>query len=86
MSLTTKIAFGAALILGTSISALAAGDGDDGGFRELSNGGAVTQGVNPADHRSLSGSSTSEPRNIEQERQATEPRERSTSEPERERR
>lgn len=79
MSLKMKIAFASALILGTSLSALAAGDGDDGGFRELGNGAPVTQGVNPADHRSLSGSSTSE-----QQREATEPHERSTKEPERE--
>lgn len=51
----TKIALAAALTIGTACAALAANenDGDTGGYRLLGPGGVVTDGVNPAYHRSL---------------------------------
>jgi hypothetical protein len=52
----TKIALAAALVIGTAGAALASennGGNETGGYRELGPGGAVTDGVNPAFHRSL---------------------------------
>jgi hypothetical protein len=51
----TKIALAAALTIGAAGAALAANenDGDTGGYRLLGPGGVVTDGVNPAYHRSL---------------------------------
>jgi len=52
----TKIALAAALAIGTAGAAVASPDSDSsGGFRELGPGGFVTDGVNPAYHRSLRG-------------------------------
>ena len=56
----TKIALAALLILGGAGSAALAasendGGNDTGGYRELGPGGVVTDGVNPAYHRSLRG-------------------------------
>jgi hypothetical protein len=51
----TKIALAAALAIGTAGAALASNenDGETGGYRLLGPGGVVTDGVNPAYHRSL---------------------------------
>ena len=50
----TKIALAAALTVGTAFAALAANENDTtGGYRELGDGGVVTDGVNPVFHRSL---------------------------------
>jgi len=55
----TKIALVAALTLGAASVVMAAPDTDpNGGYRELGPGGTVTDGVNPAYHRSLHGKST----------------------------
>ncbi|HEY6259502.1 MAG TPA: hypothetical protein VIY51_27295 [Xanthobacteraceae bacterium] len=53
----TKMILAAALTLGLASVALASGDTDHegGGFRSLSNGAFVTDGVNPVYHRSLRG-------------------------------
>ncbi len=51
----TTIALAAAAIIGVSSMALAADEDQHGGFRELSNGATVTQGINPVDHPSLTG-------------------------------
>jgi len=53
----TKIVLAAALTFGAASVALASGDTDHegGGFRSLANGSVVTDGVNPAYHRSLKG-------------------------------
>jgi hypothetical protein len=56
----TKIALATLIMLGgIGSSALAAsendGGNDTGGYRELGPGGVVTDGVNPAYHRSLRG-------------------------------
>ena len=59
-----------ALALGTAPLALAADHEDQGGgFRELGSGAIITEGVNPADHRSLRDSESSEAREI-REREA----------------
>jgi hypothetical protein len=54
-TMLTKIALAAALAIGTAGAALASNenDGDTGGYRLLGPGGVVTDGVNPAYHRSL---------------------------------
>ncbi len=51
----TKTIVAAALTFGLVTVAQASGDTDheDGGFRTLANGNYVTDGVNPAYHRSL---------------------------------
>jgi hypothetical protein len=51
----TKIALATALALATAGAAMASSDndGDTGGYRLLGPGGVVTDGVNPAYHRSL---------------------------------
>jgi hypothetical protein len=53
----TKIVLAAALVIGTAGAALASNENDGGnetgGYRELGPGGVVTDGVNPAFHRSL---------------------------------
>jgi hypothetical protein len=50
----TKIALATALTIGAASVALAANENDTtGGYRELGAGGVVTDGVNPAFHRSL---------------------------------
>jgi hypothetical protein len=58
----TKIALAAILVLGAGSLAQAANENDGGnetgGFRELGPGGAVTDGVNPAYHRSLRGTAS----------------------------
>src|SRR5262249_22691464 len=53
----TKIVLAAALTFGAASVALASGETDHegGGFRSLANGSFVTDGVNPAYHRSLQG-------------------------------
>ena len=54
-----KIALAAALSVATFGAALASNENDGGnetgGYRELGPGGVVTDGVNPAYHRSLRG-------------------------------
>jgi hypothetical protein len=54
-TMLTKLALAAALAIGTAGAALASNenDGDTGGYRLLGPGGVVTDGVNPAYHRSL---------------------------------
>jgi hypothetical protein len=49
------ITVAAVVVLGAASAALAADNEQHGGFRELGAGGAVTDGVNPVDHPSLSG-------------------------------
>lgn len=57
----------AGLVLGAVAPALAADHEDqDGGFRELSTGATITDGVNPADHRSLRGAESAEDRAVEE--------------------
>jgi hypothetical protein len=54
----TKIALAAIIMLGAGSLAQASdndGGNDTGGYRELGPGGVVTDGVNPAFHRSLRG-------------------------------
>jgi hypothetical protein len=51
----TGMALAAALIVGAASAALAADEKESGGFRQLGSGGTVTDGVNPADHPSISG-------------------------------
>ena len=54
MLIKTKIAVSAAILLGAAPLAVAAErDDQGGGFRELGSGAVVTEGVNPAYHRSL---------------------------------
>jgi hypothetical protein len=55
MKMFIKIAIATtALVLGTALLALAADhEEQSGGFRELGSGAIITEGVNPADHRSL---------------------------------
>jgi hypothetical protein len=53
-TMLTKIALAAAIAIGTAGAALASNENDEtGGYRLLGPGGAVTDGVNPAYHRSL---------------------------------
>jgi hypothetical protein len=56
----TKIALVTALTLGAASVVMAAPEDSDlkGGYRELGPGGVVTDGVNPAYHRSLRGKSS----------------------------
>jgi hypothetical protein len=53
----TRMVLAIALAVGTANAALASNENDGGnetgGFRELGPGGVVTDGVNPAYHRSL---------------------------------
>ena len=78
----TKIAIAtSALVLSTAPLALAADHEDQGGgFRELGSGATITEGVNPADHRSLRDASSAEAREVEEkqakERELNEERER----------
>ena len=54
----TKIALAAIIMLGAGSLAQASdndGGNETGGYRELGPGGVVTDGVNPAFHRSLRG-------------------------------
>jgi hypothetical protein len=59
----TKIALAAILMLGSAMTLAQASNENDGGnetggFRLLGAGGVVTQGVNPAYHRSLRGAAS----------------------------
>jgi hypothetical protein len=54
-----------ALVLGAAPLALAADHEDQGGgYRELGTGAIITEGVNPAEHRSLRDAESSEARAI----------------------
>jgi hypothetical protein len=66
MLVTIKIAVTTiALALGTAPLALAADHEDQsGGFRELGTGAIITEGVNPAEHRSLRDAESSEAREL----------------------
>ncbi len=77
----------AGLVLGAAAPALAADHEDqEGGFRELGTGATITEGVNPADHRSLRDAESAEDRAVEEkgtrEREGNE-RERGVNERER---